>query len=314
MQTLQDSCLTSATGRARRRILRLLSAGLVGVLLTPAVSACSNRTPIRVASQEPDGLKTSACESAYSRASIREHRDRGPLGIPTPESFEKTAQAWVDAAVNCPARRDEATVYSARAHLRAWHQKTGDDPRARPSTDLTVASSADLDTAASSMGKDAATQAAEGEDQAGFAVSVLASRTAGAEWMLALSDAHTTAGQILVSHLEADPRPGTYSVQELLAHPDTIIDKANGLQAPTIAVVEMNAARTIVASIHAMTKTTTGFRQNGERHGGSAKQAAGDHQESLRVLTNLAISHLYLSLAFGYPDVEAAIFEPTVKS
>lgn len=314
MQTLQVSYPSSASGRARGRILRLLSAGLVGLLLTPAVSACSNPTPIRVASQEPDGLKTSACESAYSMASSREHRDTGPLGIHTPESYEETARTWVDAAVNCPARRDEATVYSARAHLRAWRLKTGDDPQAAPSTDLAVASSSNLDTAAATMAKEAATQAAEGEDQAGFAVSVLAARTTGAEWMLALSDAHTTAGQTLVSHLDADPRPGTYSVQELLAHPDTIIDRTNGLQAPTIAVVEMNAARTTVASIHAMTKTTTEFGQDGERSGGSAKKAANDHQESLRELTNLAISHLYLSLAFGYPNVKAAIFEPITKS
>lgn len=311
MQTLQDFRPSSSSGRSRGRILRLMSAAFAGLLLTPALAACSNPTPIKVSVQEPGGLRTSTCETAYSRASTREHLDMGPFGIATAESYEETAQSWIDAAVECPSRRDEAAVYAARAHMRAWHVQSGEAAGAKPSTSLAISSSDNLDTAAATMGKEAATQAAKGEDMAGFAMSILAARHAGAEWMLSLSDAHTTAGQILVSHLEADPRPGTYSVQELLTHPDTIIDKANGLRSPTTALVEMNAARSILASIDAMSKTTSG---TGKHQEGSADEAARNHRKAVRELTDLAVSHIYLSLAFGYPNTKTAIFAPLSAS
>lgn len=61
---------------------------------------------------------------------------------------------------------------------------------------------------------------------------------------LDISDRHKTTSQRLISLSGAeDNRAKTYDVTQLLANPNTIVDSATGLYAPTDAVTEMNCAR-----------------------------------------------------------------------
>lgn len=92
------------------------------------------------------------------------------------------------------------------------------------------------------------------EDRAGFAIEVLAARGQTAGATLALSDMHKTAGQQLValangnfddsgaqssSSGQNDPRQKVYAIDQLLANPTTIADKASGQTVPTAAAIEM---------------------------------------------------------------------------
>lgn len=309
MQTLQDSQPAPPQGHVGKALSRFLSAILVLLLTVLGTAACSNQSAVHVTDLEPAGSKPSPCESAYKRAHSRERSYGKPTDISTPQSREDTGQAWIEVAISCTTRVDEAAVHSAQAFLSAWLMENRDETNPRPRIDLTRQSFLSLDKAAQYLGQDAARQSALSEDQAGFALMTLAARQRDSEWLLPLADAHTTAAQTLVSHLDKDPRLGVYSVQDLLAHPDTMIDKANGLRTPTRALIEMNSARSILDSIGTMTETRSFPGRANKNSARYEHSTIRDREEGLRQLINLAVSHLYLALAFGYPNTPEALFD-----
>lgn len=308
MQTLQDSQPAPPQGHVGKELSRFLSTILVLLLTVLGTSGCSNRSVIHVTDLEPVGSKPSPCERAYKRAHSREQLYGKPTDILTPQSREETGQAWIEVAISCPTRVDEAAVHSAQAFLSAWLMENRETTDPRPRIDLTRNSFLSLDKAAENLGQDAARQSALSEDQAGFALMTLAARQTDGEWLLPLADAHITAAQTLASHLDKDPRLGVYSVQDLLAHPDTMIDKANGLRTPTRALIEMNSARTILEAIGTMTETKLFPGKANKKSAGSELSIISNREEGLRQLINLAVSHLYLALAFGYPNTSEALF------
>lgn len=91
--------------------------------------------------------------------------------------------------------------------------------------------------------------AAQAEDRAGFAMEVLAARNSG-HATLDISDRHKTTSQRFASFSDTiDDRRKTYEATALLAHPDTMLDSATGLTAPTDATIEMNCARSEITAI-----------------------------------------------------------------
>ena len=142
------------------------------------------------------------------------------------------------------------------------------------------------------------------EDRAGFAIEVLAARGQTAGATLALSDMHKTAGQQLVSLANGnfddsgaqssssgqnDPRQKVYAIDQLLANPTTIADKASGQTVPTAAAIEMDCAR---AQIKAVTESKS-----------------STESDTLLILAALAAKHAYTAFQLGYPATDAALFE-----
>ena len=140
------------------------------------------------------------------------------------------------------------------------------------------------------------------EDRAGFAIEVLAARGQTAGATLALSDMHKTAGQQLVSLAngnfddsgaqssssgQSDPRQKVYAIDQLLANPTTIADKASGQT--TAAAIEMDCAR---AQIKAVTESKS-----------------STESDMLLILAALAAKHAYTAFQLGYPATDAALFE-----
>ena len=142
------------------------------------------------------------------------------------------------------------------------------------------------------------------EDRAGFAIEVLAARGQTAGATLALSDMHKTAGQQLValangnfddsgaqssSSGQNDPRQKVYAIDQLLANPTAIADKASGQTVPTAAAIEMDCAR---AQIKAVTESKS-----------------STESDTLLILAALAAKHAYTAFQLGYPATDAALFE-----
>ena len=184
--------------------------------------------------------------------------------------------AWIDVAGYCSGRFAEGTLRDAR---------------------LDGVTSANVD-------RSVLDAMAVAEDRAGFAIEVLAARGQTAGATLALSDMHKTAGQQLVSLAngnfddsgaqssssgQSDPRQKVYAIDQLLANPTTIADKASGQTVPTAAAIEMDCAR---AQIKAVTESKS-----------------STESDMLLILAALAAKHAYTAFQLGYPATDAELFE-----
>lgn len=140
------------------------------------------------------------------------------------------------------------------------------------------------------------------EDRAGFATQVLTARGIG-NGSLTLSDDHKAAAEQLMSLMNqggsptVDPRQKVYAVQQLIAHPDTITDSVNGINAPTEAVVEMDCAREELA---ALSKLDSKDNLNTPQPPGSA---------SLSAISRLITAHALQAFILGYPSFDGAVFD-----
>lgn len=208
--------------------------------------------------------------------------------------------AWIDVAGYCSGRFAEGTLRNAQTkqRLAIMSSKFGQGaPEVTPAR-LDGITSATID-------QSVLDAMAVAEDRAGFAIEVLAARGATAGATLALSDMHKTAGQQLVSLADGswkdnksddstatnhtDPRQKVYAIDQLLANPTTIADKASGQTVPTASAIEMDCAR---AEIQAVADSTS--------------QSDSD---TLLVLAALAAKHAYTAFQLGYPATDTALFE-----
>ena len=159
-----------------------------------------------------------------------------------------------------------------------------------------------LDPLAKALPAELADQAITGEDRSGFELSVLAARKADAAWMLTLADAHTAAAQILVGQAKHDPRQGVYPTTDLLAHPDECTDPANGIQAPTPALIEMDTARALLAVGRKLNGSSGTIRTD-------ASQNAKSRQEATSALVDMIVAHLSMAMNLGYPATSSALLQ-----
>ena len=279
-------------GWASRRpaiLARRMRAGIGALLLAAIISGCAP-SAVHVSQHDPDNLRPTACEQAWMRARQSERVQQ--------DQADSRAQAWVQAARECPARLDEATVHAAQALTASQGGQTN-----RQTAALRLVQAAQqLDPLAKALPVELADQAITGEDRSGFELSVLAARKTDAAWMLTLADAHTAAAQILVGHAKHDPRQGVYPTTDLLAHPDECTDPANGIQTPTPALIEMDAARTLLA-VGRKLNGSSGFTRT------EASQSPKSRQEATSALVDMIVAHISMAMNLGYPATSSALLQ-----
>ena len=279
-------------GWASRRpaiLARRMRAGIGALLLAAIISGCAP-SAVHVSQHDPDNLRPTACEQAWTRARQSERVQQ--------DQADSRAQAWVQAARECPARLDEATVHAAQALTASQ----GGQANRQTAALRLVQAAQQLDPLAKALPVELADQAITGEDRSGFELSVLAARKTDAAWMLTLADAHTAAAQILVGHAKHDPRQGVYPTTDLLAHPDECTDPANGIQTPTPALIEMDAARTLLA-VGRKLNGSSGFTRT------EASQNAKSRQEATSALVDMIVAHISMAMNLGYPATSSALLQ-----
>ncbi|MBI0143060.1 hypothetical protein H3V02_07730 [Bifidobacterium sp. W8106] len=266
-----------------------MRAGIAVLLLAVTISGCAP-SAVHVSQHDPDNLRPTACEQAWTRARQSERLQK--------DQANSRAQAWIQAARECPARLDEATVHAAQALAASQ-----DGQANRQTATLRLVQAAQqLDPLAKALPVELADQAITGEDRSGFELSVLAARKTDAAWMLTLADAHTAAAQILVGHAKHDPRQGVYPTTDLLAHPDECIDPANGIQTPTPALIEMDTARTLLAVGKKLNGSSGTIRTD-------ASQNAKSHQQATSALVDMIVAHMSMAMNLGYPATSSALLQ-----
>ena len=279
-------------GWASRRpaiLARRMRAGIGALLLAAIISGCAP-SAVHVSQHDPDNLRPTACEQAWTRARQSERVQQ--------DQADSRAQAWAQAARECPARLDEATVHAAQALTASQ----GGQANRQTAALRLVQAAQQLDPLAKALPVELADQAITGEDRSGFELSVLAARKTDAAWMLTLADAHTAAAQILVGHAKHDPRQGVYPTTDLLAHPDECTDPANGIQTPTPALIEMDAARTLLA-VGRKLNGSSGFTRT------EASQNAKSRQEATSALVDMIVAHISMAMNLGYPATSSALLQ-----
>lgn len=141
---------------------------------------------------------------------------------------QEAVSDWANTAAYCPARFADGTLRSAQARhaVRLMASRLAIDIAQPTLSRCDGIDSLDVDT-------DSLAAMAAAEDQVGFAMEVFAARSFG-HATLDISDRHKTTSQRLISISGAeDNRAKTYDVTQLLANPNTIVDSATGLYAPT---------------------------------------------------------------------------------
>lgn len=290
---MQTQPVPEYLGWASRRpaiLARRIRAGIGVLLLAVTIAGCAP-SAVHVSQHDPDNLRPTACEQAWTQARQSERLQK--------DQADSRAQAWVQAARDCPARLNEATVHAAQALTASQDGEQAD----RQKNTLRLAQAVQrLDPLAKALPAELADQAITGEDRSGFELSVLAARKTDAAWMLTLADAHTAAAQILVGNAKHDPRQGVYPTTDLLAHPDECTDPVNGIQAPTPALIEMDTARTLLTVGRKLNGSSGTIRTN-------ASQNATSRQEATSALVDVIVAHLSMAMDLGYPATSSALLQ-----
>ncbi|WP_240542074.1 hypothetical protein [Bifidobacterium sp. CP2] len=243
--------------------------------------------------QVDEATKPSACESVYLTAShaLSPAVAEAPLMMRY-LAARTSATAWLTVASTCDSRFAEGAMRAAQASFVAGTlaERLGVDASSPEKVDYDEVVSLDMQASA----LDAISL---GEDRAGFSVEVLAARGVDGA-TLALSDNHKTAAQRLfsLSGSSKDPRRKVYAVDQLIAHPDTIADPANGITADTVASIEMNCARAYLDAVGG--KEVTG-----------ADGSSSPSPKTLAWLARMASARAWRAMELGYPSFDAALFD-----
>lgn len=272
MQTLQDG---SAFGA------RALAAAIFCVI---ALSLAGCTAP-QLEAQVDETSQLSTCERSYESAtrSSTIYRSAGLL-MARYLAARTAITSWTAVAVSCPTRLSEGIVHAAQASYvsQRWARRLGLESSTPETVDFSEVAQLNMDT-------DALLNIVLAEDRAGFCMEVLAAREM-PNAALSIADNHKTVAQRLfsVSGADSDPRQKVYAVDQLLAHPDGIDDPANGLAAPTVAVVEMNCARSWLDAL---------------------KQAKTLSRSSKEWMSKASINRLWRAFTFGYPSFDEALLQ-----
>lgn len=267
----------------------------IATILALAMGASACSTP-RVAGRAESERRLSACESAYLSASSNSDRmnDTSTHIVERYLSARQASYDWIETATQCSARFGEGTMRGAQSRhiVRTLATRLGIAVDPVTPSRLDDVSSLDLD-------DDSLSTMAEAEDAAGFATEILAARSNG-NVSLDLSDRHKTTSQRLISLAgnDDDHRDKVYDAATLLANPDTMVDGATGLKAPTGAVIEMNCARSEISAVAASSNAT-----------GEGTSSNASRKASLGTLAALIADRAELALYWGYPAFDEALFD-----
>lgn len=284
------------------RHLRSSVVALMTCLLIVLSSGCSSDFGIsmRLAGREEGEDTLSSCELSLKSANSNDAESVDGLQFMFRKiAAQRAQQRWLGVAEYCSGRFAEGTMSSALAGYRHYLLANQQDDSASPHSSLAEdglneSELSDLGFDPSSISSAESSAIALAEDRSGFALEILAARNGNDAGLLALSDNQKAVAQTFVSvHPNAsDPRQKVYSVTNLLSHPQTIADPANGLTAPTAASVLMNCARAEIAAMTAARNASA--RPSSER--------------LTRLVAELATLRAYQALKLGYPAFESALF------
>ena len=245
--------------------------------------------------QDDNESSLSPCEQAL-KSGLRSQQQ---MSYAMPSSYrllsaESARHQWNEVAVQCPERFAEGTVHSALATYQAQRLATQLKIKLSdaPSPALTESLQWDMDA-------DEASALSVAEDREAFALEVLAARKNADQRLYRLSDQRKLNAQLLADAVEQedDARQRVYSVAALLGNKsDTTVDPSNGMQAPTVAVLEMNCA---LEQLQALADTEEAESSDGD------KQSA--REQTLAAASNLIAAHMYQAFTDGYPAVESLL-------
>jgi hypothetical protein len=300
---------------SERHLIRAIGGALAGCLLLSTTGCAAPQLETQVEASRA----ANPCSRAYRSANEAHNVMAGHNSRLLRFLAATTADSqWTEVAAACPQRFAQGTMRAAQAqHLAhvlapsvggtysesaAATHRGGLDGRTQLHADTNVLSVTVL-----------------AEDRAGFAAEVLAARGV-SNATLTLSDDHKATASRLFSLASAagnikDPRQKVYSVKQLLANQDTIIDAATGLRVPTMAAVEIDCAREEIAGVgdgqSAQSTQNTQDSQDAQQSQGSSASSPADDSASadgLRALSLLASSRMEQAFDFGYPSYDAALF------
>ncbi len=257
----------------------------------------------RIDGQTEAEQELSACESAlYSALDNDEVANSSALLVQRYFASRSAWSQWLDVAAHCSARFDEGVIRSAQAASRAVtlgsHLGIDSDTWDDLVEELVLSSEEESANLTELVDLSAAALA---EDRVGFALEVLAARGAD-NATLSLSDWHKTIAELLASAAEEDTRQKVYDVEELLTHPNTTTDAANGLRASTVAIIEMDCTRSLIAA--ANTGGTASSDDNDSTD-------TADEIAAMRAYAALAVEHAYRAIQLGYPAIDEALLVTT---
>lgn len=284
--------------------LRTVVLSLVSMVLV--IIMCSGCSAPRVEGRAESESQQTTCDKFYARATQHDvQASKAPHMIMRYYAANEAQHDWLDVAIQCPNRFTEGTIRSVQMQLatKDLAQSLGQEY-----TSLSISRLDGIDSIAVS-GKSLATMALA-EDRAGFATEVLAGKYAStapkirntniqelaqnnASGMLRVSNNHKETASQLMNAAQNDSniqdlRRKVYATQELTAHPNTIVDPATGIQAPTYAVIEMDCAREELAAFEPATPSST---------------------RGLLHLSMLIGTHIINAIEAGYPSNSEAIFK-----
>jgi hypothetical protein len=327
MQTVWDSIQLAAPYRPHRGIARGVIAGFMGlvVLLTSSCSPAGISSP-RLEGRAEQETELSPCEAAYQGAQQdQKNFDSAISTVQRAQASRSAQQHWIDVAANCTGRFAQGSLNSALA----TYQLSQIEGSTALSDALAVLPSSEI--ATSKLSTTEASAIALAEDRAGFGIEVLAARSGASADLLALSDNHKSLAQSLVSlHPEAnDPREKIYSVQQLLAHPDTVTDSATGLNTTTTGQIEMDTARAVIEAMSSSEDVTSSANTEDKNADSSASSSSSTDSDSsdtqtnnrstaeniqaLTVAARIVASRASTAFALGFPAFDAAVLTETTK-
>ena len=261
--------------------------------LVASLAACS--AP-RIAGRAEAEQQPSPCEKAYADATANADimADRSRHIVMRYLAAQEAVSDWANTAAYCPARFADGTLRSAQARhaVRLMASRLAIDIAQPTLSRCDGIDSLDVDT-------DSLAAMAAAEDQVGFAMEVFAARSFG-HATLDISDRHKTTSQRLIS------LSGAEDVTQLLANPNTIVDSATGLYAPTDAVLEMNCARSEIAAVAA---SSTSSNASTKSQTTSDDHSDDSREQSLGILASMIADRVDLALTWGYPSFDEALFK-----
>lgn len=288
--------LCAEKNRLFARVRRLLAAAFAAAA-TVALSAC---TMPRMEGRAESERELSDCETAlYTAMDANQTITSSNPRIMAYPALITARDAWLNAAVACPARFGEGVMRAARAAAIVYSASSmihDVDPR----WDNLGISSLDIDIHRAALdGLVDTNAAANAEERAGFALETLAARQeTGAS--LTQSDRCKAAAQMLASLGDSDTREAVYDIRPILEHPSTIIDSANGLSVSTVSLIHMDCARALIE---------TAEPNNSRPDSGNGTQPAPEPiDEAWRAYAVQTANHAFQAFQLGYPMFDEAIF------
>lgn len=280
-------------------------------------------------------LQLTEAEDASAMAAAHSGAVRGAESLTIWQRQLKATQArdaWRSVAVTCQGRFAEGVLESGRASFMAaaLARRAG-----IPYVDTVTTVN---ERTAITLANDTAGNMALAHDRAGFAYEVLAARHNANATLARLSDRHKTLASGFAARTpNTDSRGKIYSVQQLLANPDTILDAVSGLQAPTSAAVAMDVVReqlNVLAVSSSSSSAHSSANSSIESPSNSAQSSSGPENSetgggsdaadtthiviaddgTAALLANLLAEETAQALQLGFPSFDEALFATRVAS